>query len=114
MNSLAKNFIGLAIGGTGALAYLGIKKPWKKAAEPESRTLVNQESADIQKTLTSTDEDAFGEVKAKESQQFLDEVAEPKKSWVFFEGGLGYLDLLRVKWPRSVKVKWPRPIFTTS
>ena len=71
MNSLAKNFIGLAIGGTGALAYLGIKKPWKKAAEPESRTLVNQESADIQKTLTSTDEDAFGEVKAKESQQFL-------------------------------------------
>ena len=79
MNSLAKNFIGFAIGGTGALAYLGIKKPWKKAAEPESRTLVNQESADIQKTLTSTDEDAFGEVKAKESQQFLDEVAEPKK-----------------------------------
>ena len=48
MNSLAKNFIGLAIGGTGALAYLGIKKPWKKAAEPGSSSLINQESVKAQ------------------------------------------------------------------
>ena len=44
MNSLTKKFIGLAVGGTGALAYLGLKKPWKKVAAPESRTRVNQES----------------------------------------------------------------------
>ena len=66
MNNQTKRLIGLAIAGAGALAYAGIKKPWKRSL-PESEAQVKQES-----------ERAMAESKAQDKPEEVPPIGSPR------------------------------------